>query len=58
MLLGRNFHFLVVTACYLLVTARSHFQYERVIKVVEKEGYTYLGTVELDKVKEIEMKEK
>ena len=28
------------------------------MKVVEKEGYTYLGTVELDKVKEIEMKEK
>ena len=27
------------------------------MKVVEKEGYTYLGTVELDKVKEIEMKE-
>ena len=27
------------------------------MKVVEKEGYTYLGIVELDKVKEIEMKE-
>ena len=29
-----------------------------VIKEVEKEGYTYLGIVELDKIKENEMKEK
>ena len=28
------------------------------MKEVEKEGYTYLGKVELDKVKENEMKEK
>ena len=29
-----------------------------VMKEVEKEGYTYLGIVELDKIKENEMKEK
>ena len=29
-----------------------------VMKEVEKEGYTYVGTVELDKIKENEMKEK
>ena len=29
-----------------------------VMKKVEKEGYTYLGIVELDKIKENEMKEK
>ena len=29
-----------------------------VMKEVEKEGYTYLDIVELDKIKEIEMKEK
>ena len=30
----------------------------KVLKEVEKEGYTYLGIVELDKIKENEMKEK
>ena len=29
-----------------------------VMKDVEKEGYTYLGIVELDKIKEDEMKKK
>ena len=29
-----------------------------VMKEVEKEGYTYLGIVELDKIKEHKMKEK
>ena len=29
-----------------------------VMKEVEKEGYTYLGIVELDKIKENEMKKK
>ena len=29
-----------------------------VMRVVENEGYTYLGIVELDKIKEHEMKEK
>ena len=29
-----------------------------VMKEVEKEGYTYLGIVELDKIKEDEMKKK
>ena len=29
-----------------------------VMKAVEKEGYTYLGIVELDKIKESEIKEK
>ena len=29
-----------------------------VMKQVEKEGYTYLGIIELDKIKENEMKEK
>ena len=29
-----------------------------VMKEVDKEGYTYLGVVELDKIKENEMKEK
>ena len=29
-----------------------------VMKEVEKEGYTYLGIVELNKIKENEMKEK
>ena len=29
-----------------------------VMKKVEKEGYTYLGIIELDKIKENEMKEK
>ena len=29
-----------------------------VVKEVEKEGYTYLGLVELDKIKENELKEK
>ena len=29
-----------------------------IMKDVKKEGYTYLGTVELDKIKENEMKEK
>ena len=29
-----------------------------VLKEVEKEGYTYLGIVKLDKIKENEMKEK
>ena len=29
-----------------------------VMKAVEKEGYTYLGIVELDKIKENEMKER
>ena len=29
-----------------------------VMKEVDKEGYTYLGIVELDKIKENEMKEK
>ena len=29
-----------------------------VVKEVDKEGYTYLGVVELDKIKENEMKEK
>ena len=28
------------------------------MKEVEEDGYTYLGTVELDKIKESEMKEK
>ena len=28
------------------------------MKEVEQEGYTYLGIVEMDKIKEIEMKEK
>ena len=30
----------------------------KVMKVVEKEGYIYLGTVALDKIKENELKEK
>ena len=34
------------------------FTNTEVIKEVEKEGYTYLGIVELDKIKDNEMKER
>ena len=52
--------------CGILTTKRGKVvRYERikltnseVMKEVEKEGYTYLGIVELDKIKENEMKEK
>ena len=33
-------------------------QNSKVMNVTEKEGYTYLGIVELDKIKENKMKEK
>ena len=52
--------------CGILTTKRGKVvRYERikltnseVMKEVEKEGYMYLGIVELDKIKENEMKEK